>query len=141
MACVAAIGGVLWYVKRKTSRGKVSGTELGIHVIARQGLSPKATVCIVQIGHRHVVLGITDQSVNYICDLGEETPAAGAPAQHSNPAVLNPQVLEQARRMQQQTPQYTAPIDEPAYGHDPDAELPDLSLGGYMRSIFSRRVK
>jgi len=42
-----------------------------IEVIANHHLGPKRSLAVVKIGHRHLVLGVTPDSINLITDLGK----------------------------------------------------------------------
>ncbi len=69
MVCVAAIGALLWFVRRRTSRAQLGDTAVDVRVLSRQALSPKAQLSIVQIGNRVILLGITDTHVSMLGDL------------------------------------------------------------------------
>ncbi|WP_051427340.1 flagellar biosynthetic protein FliO [Arthrobacter sp. H20] len=59
--------GLLWYLHRKISRFNRTGNKADpVTVVTRQGISPKASVVMIEADGRRFLLGVTDQSVNVL---------------------------------------------------------------------------
>lgn len=64
---LAVVLGVLWYLQKKLSKrgiGKAAGKA--ITLIGRQAVGPKASVAVVEIEGRRLVLGVTEHSVTVL---------------------------------------------------------------------------
>ena len=110
MVCVAAIGALLWYVRRRTSRAQLGETQIEVRVLSRQALSPKSQLSIVQIGSRVLLLGITDSQVTYLGDLQHGSDArAEVLNQNSASHIPASAIADAAQRFAQTTQQTAAP--------------------------------
>jgi len=58
---------------RVTGRGSMGDT---IKIMGRTFLSPKQSLCLVKIGKKYTVLGVSDQNVTKITELSDEEAAA-----------------------------------------------------------------
>lgn len=59
--------GLLWYLHRKVSRYNRTGNKTDpVTVVTRQGISPKASVVMIEAEGKRFLLGVTDQSVNVL---------------------------------------------------------------------------
>lgn len=59
--------GLLWYLHRKVSRYNRTGNKADpVTVVTRQGISPKASVVMIEADGKRFLLGVTDQSVNVL---------------------------------------------------------------------------
>lgn len=64
---LAVVLGLLWVMQRKLTRtGRAGRRAELVTVVARQGISPKASVVIVDAEGKRFLLGITEQSVNVL---------------------------------------------------------------------------
>ena len=64
---LAVVFGLLWYLHHKISRfNRTSNKADPVTVVTRQGLSPKASVVMIEAEGRRFLLGVTDQSVNVL---------------------------------------------------------------------------
>lgn len=63
VVALAAVLGLIWFLGRRVAARGLSSKEQKIEVIARQGLSAKASVVVVEFDERRYVLGVTDHSV------------------------------------------------------------------------------
>ncbi|MCT1606270.1 flagellar biosynthetic protein FliO [Nesterenkonia massiliensis] len=63
VVALAAVLGLIWFLGRRVAARGISSKEQKIEVIARQGLSAKASVVVVEFDERRYVLGVTDHSV------------------------------------------------------------------------------
>jgi flagellar protein FliO/FliZ len=64
---LAVVLGVLWYLQKKLSKrgvGKAAGKA--VTLIGRQAVGPKASVAVVEIDGRRLVLGVTEHSVTVL---------------------------------------------------------------------------
>ena len=64
---LAVVLGVLWYLQKKLSKrgiGRAAGKA--VTLIGRQALGPKASVAVVEIEGRRLVLGVTEHSVTVL---------------------------------------------------------------------------
>lgn len=72
---LAVVLGLLWYMHRRISRASSRGGKVSlVNVVARHGISPKASVVIVEAEGQRFLLGVTEQSVNVLH--ASEAPAA-----------------------------------------------------------------
>lgn len=59
--------GLLWYLHRKISRFNRTGNKADpVTIVTRQGISPKASVVMIEADGKRFLLGVTDQSVNVL---------------------------------------------------------------------------
>jgi flagellar protein FliO/FliZ len=98
-------------VARFARKAGVRGGGTGLRVVERAGLSREASVAVVEVGGRGLVVGVTAQGVTLLTELTAEevaaaTAAAAAPAQDSRHAriVVRPET----------PPWGTAPAGKPA---------------------------
>ena len=65
---LAVVLGVLWYLQKKLSKRGVGKTAAGkaVTLIGRQAVGPKASVAVVEIEGRRLVLGVTEHSVTVL---------------------------------------------------------------------------
>lgn len=64
---LAVVLGLLWYMQRRLTRSARSkGTADLVNVVSRQGLSPKASVVVVDTEGKRFLLGVTEQSVSVL---------------------------------------------------------------------------
>lgn len=64
---LTAVLGLLWYLHRKVSRYNRTGNKADpVTVVTRQGISPKASVVMIEADGKRFLLGVTDQSVNVL---------------------------------------------------------------------------
>ena len=125
---------MLWWLKKKTSRGQVGMQDVRVRVVARQTLSPKASVSIVEIGDTTMVLGVTDHSVTHLGTVNSAREGSVPAPSHTPPTpTFGP------------PPTYppTAPASMPlartVQPPDSRGELPtDLSVQSYIKSLFKR---
>lgn len=64
---LAVVLGVLWYLQKKLSKrgmGRTAGKA--VTLIGRQAVGPKASVAVVEIDGRRLVLGVTEHSVTVL---------------------------------------------------------------------------
>ncbi len=133
MACVAVIGALLWFVKRRNSRAQVDGVEMEVRVLTRQPMGPKAHLCVVQVGHRTLLLGITESQVTHLGDLH--------PDNSTQPLHIT-RIAENARPVGMQSAAQPLSIEHekivPAFGptSSPHIAPSDLSMSAYVRSLF-----
>lgn len=64
---LAVVLGVLWYIQKKLSKRGVGRTAgKAVTLIGRQAVGPKASVAVVEIDGRRLVLGVTEHSVTVL---------------------------------------------------------------------------
>ncbi|GAA1109581.1 flagellar biosynthetic protein FliO [Arthrobacter flavus] len=64
---LAVVLGLLWYLHRKISRFNRTGNKADpVTIVTRQGISPKASVVMIEADGKRFLLGVTDQSVNVL---------------------------------------------------------------------------
>lgn len=66
---IALYFGLRWY-RKKMGGVSITGSNK-IRVLARNHLGPKQSIMIVRVENRKLVLGVTEQAINLISDLGE----------------------------------------------------------------------
>lgn len=64
------VGLVTWMAKRWVPGARAGETDL-LRVVARASLSPKHNVALVRVGHRFVLVGISGDRVNGLCEINE----------------------------------------------------------------------
>lgn len=64
------VGLVTWTAKRWVPGARTSETDL-LGVVARASLSPKHNVALVRVGHRFVLVGISGDKVNGLCEISD----------------------------------------------------------------------
>lgn len=72
-ALVVVVGGLL--LVRRLAGGRAGALQRQLRVVGRVGLSRAAQVAVVQVGDLHYLVGATEQSVNLLAELDEETVA------------------------------------------------------------------
>lgn len=60
---LAAVLGLLWWLQRRLSRGPRAARENPVTVVTRQSLTPKASVVVIEVDGRRLVLGVTEHSI------------------------------------------------------------------------------
>ena len=64
---LAAVLGLLWFIQRKVAKtGRVTRQAKHVTVVARQGISGKASVAVVDVEGVRYVLGVTEQAVTVL---------------------------------------------------------------------------
>lgn len=71
---LGSVVGLIWLVSRGMNRGRGSRVAGLTEVVARQQLSRAASVVVVRVGERNLVLGVTEQQVSLLTET--ELPAA-----------------------------------------------------------------
>ncbi len=76
---LGSVVGLIWLVSRGMNRGRGSRVAGLTEVVARQQLSRAASVVVVRVGERNLVLGVTEQQVSLLTetDLPAPDPADG----------------------------------------------------------------
>jgi len=120
---------VLWYVKRKTSKGKIGKDVVGIEVIARQALNPKAQIFIVNVSDKTIMLGVTEQSVTNLGELTTQKASVsqGVPLQKGSEG-------NEQHKVQHNT------IPLPINNHELPYPLKpaDLTFSNFVKTIFKK---
>ncbi len=65
---LAAVLGVIWYLHRRVSRRQLRTKKRAnpVVVVGKQGIAAKASVVVVDVDGRRLVLGVTEHSVNVL---------------------------------------------------------------------------
>ncbi|NEN05195.1 flagellar biosynthetic protein FliO [Diaminobutyricibacter tongyongensis] len=76
---LAAVLGVIWYLHRRVSRRQLGTKKKSnpVTVVGKQGIAAKASVVVVDVDGRRLVLGVTEHSVN-VLHSAEPAPVAEA---------------------------------------------------------------
>ena len=76
---LAAVLGVIWYLHRRVSRRQLRTKKKTnpVTVVGKQGIAAKASVVVVDVDGRRLVLGVTEHSVN-VLHSAEPAPVAEA---------------------------------------------------------------
>ncbi len=76
---LAAVLGVIWFLHRRVSRRQLRTKKKAnpVVVVGKQGIAAKASVVVVDVDGRRLVLGVTEHSVN-VLHSSEPTPVADA---------------------------------------------------------------
>lgn len=74
---LAAVLGVIWFLHRRVSRRQLRTKKKAnpVTVVGKQGIAAKASVVVVDVDGRRLVLGVTEHSVN-VLHSAEQTPVA-----------------------------------------------------------------
>ncbi len=88
IASLAAVLLLLFVVARFARRGRPRGDGPDLTVVSRCSLGSKASVAVVHLGDRALVVGVTDQSVTLLSEssLAELVPSAAASESESRTA-------------------------------------------------------
>ena len=88
IASLAAVLLLLFVVARFARRGRPRGNGPDLTVVSRCSLGSKASVAVVHLGDRALVVGVTDQSVTLLSEssLAELVPSAAASESESRTA-------------------------------------------------------
>ncbi len=78
---LAVLGASLWWVRKMRAQNQLQ-SQYRMKVLARMPLGPRQSLLVVGVGERKLLLGMTDQTVNLLSDLGpweesEDTPNEG----------------------------------------------------------------
>ncbi len=76
---LAAVLGVIWFLHRRVSRRQLRTKKKAnpVVVVGKQGIAAKASVVVVDVDGRRLVLGVTEHSVN-VLHSAEQAPVADA---------------------------------------------------------------
>ena len=74
---LAAVLGVIWYLHRRVTRRQLRTKKKAnpVTVVGKQGIAAKASVVVVDVDGRRLVLGVTEHSVN-VLHSAEQLPVA-----------------------------------------------------------------
>lgn len=76
---LAVVLGLLWVVQRRLTRdARVGRTVNPVTIVGRQGIGQKASVVVVDIEGKRLILGVTEQSVNVLHTDDAPVEASGA---------------------------------------------------------------
>ncbi|MGB2987064.1 MAG: flagellar biosynthetic protein FliO [Phycisphaerae bacterium] len=64
------IGGLVWVVRRWVPAARGGDSHL-LRVVGRASLSPKHSVALVQLGRRFVMVGVSGERVNTLCEVND----------------------------------------------------------------------
>jgi flagellar protein FliO/FliZ len=118
---------------RFARKAGVRGGGAGLRVVERTGLSREASVAVVEVGGRGLVVGITSQGVSLLTELtADELAAAASPAGLTGGDVLEDPLdgTEQSRRI-------LVRPEAPPWGTRPDGTLPTRSRQTAIRGTGS----
>lgn len=80
---VLLLWGGIWAMRRMRP-GAVIASARDCTVLRSVALGPRERLVVVQVGSRHLVVGIGSASVSLLCELDEPLPAAAADAGFGN---------------------------------------------------------
>ena len=117
---------------RFARKAGVRGGGAGLRVVERTGLSREASVAVVEVGGRGLVVGVTAQGVSLLteltaAELAAATSAAGAPMSASEGL---PEGAQTPRRI-------VVPSESPPWGTPPDGNRPFRSRPAAIRGTGS----
>ena len=98
---LAVVLGLLWFVARTSSRRFGGGSRSVVRVLARQPLARNASLAVVEVGERLLVVGVSENGVSLLTEMdAEELAAAPQPPAESakslSGSVLSGQTWRQA---------------------------------------------
>lgn len=64
------VGGATWVVRRWLPTAR-AGESAVLRVVARTSLSPKHNLALVRLGHRFLLVGVSGDRVNTLCDVND----------------------------------------------------------------------
>lgn len=76
---VLVLWGGIWAMRRMRP-GSVVGNSRDCSVVRSLALGPRERLLVVQVGARHLVIGVGSASVSLLCELDEPLPAAAGDA-------------------------------------------------------------
>lgn len=69
---LAAVLGLMWFLARLASRRLDGPSASLVRLVGRQTVGRSASVAVVAVGHRMLVVGVTENSVRLLTELDEE---------------------------------------------------------------------
>ncbi|MFP4526927.1 MAG: FliO/MopB family protein [Candidatus Kapaibacterium sp.] len=73
LIAVAALGGLLFIVKKISRRSASARDNVGLEVVSRLNLQQKSQLFVVKAAGRTLLIGATDRSINTLADLTDES--------------------------------------------------------------------
>ncbi len=115
---LALVGVATWAVRRWLPSAKIRDNDL-LRVVSRTSLSPKQSLALVHLGRRFVVLGISSDNVNVLCEVTDPDEVADLvqrteKARNERPHGFDSALLDEAAR-------FDEPIEPVTKGQQPHA--------------------
>lgn len=91
---LAVVLGLLWFIARTSSRRFGGSARSMVRVVARQSLARSASLAVVEVGDRVLVVGVSENGVSLLTEMDPselpETPVDEAAGPRAAGAVLDP---------------------------------------------------
>lgn len=81
---LAVVLGLLWFIARTSSRRFGGSARSMVRVVARQPLARTASLAVVEVGDRVLVVGVSENGVSLLTEMDPSE----LPAEESSPAAL-----------------------------------------------------
>lgn len=133
VAVVAMFGAILFALKKYLKRRTAASGDIDIKVVSKVALHQKSFLCVVKVGMRTLLVGVSDNNVSLISDVSDEFYEPDSipqnPSQADLESIARSAILK--KRIKQQPPQRnqtTIPV------HADDS----TSFGAYLKTAFKR---
>lgn len=133
VAVVAMFGAILFVLKKYLKRRTAASGDVDMKVISKVALHQKSFLCVVKVGMRTLLVGVSDNNVSLISDISDEfyepdeipqNPTQADLESIARSAILKKRINQQpAQRVAKAT---TAPLDD------------STSFGAYLKTAFKR---
>lgn len=120
-AAVAILGGLLYLLKRFAAKNNLNKNVPGIKVLSKVPLQSKASLFVIKVGDKTLLVGVSDRSISTLADLSEETDSKSTAREELKK--IKPSDL---RKMQSSRPAPTGTDRNP------------LSFKSFLKSSFKR---
>lgn len=104
---LGSVVGLIWLVSRGMNRGRAGRVAGLTEVVARQPLSRAASVVVVRVGERNLVLGVTEQQVSLLTETELPAEVAAPDAVRVSEVVELPEVAPVPDAVPRQRPRRT----------------------------------
>lgn len=85
---LAVVLGLLWFVARTSSRRFGGPARSVVRVVARQSLARAASLAVVEVGERVLVVGVSENGVNLLTELDPSELSVAAAEPEVAPAAI-----------------------------------------------------
>lgn len=75
---LAAVLGLIWWLGRRTNRSGARGAQ-ALKIVRRQSVGHRASIALVKVGDRGLLVGITDQQITMLTEVDNDVLALADP--------------------------------------------------------------
>ena len=135
VAVVAMFGAILFVLKKYLKRRTAASGDVDMKVISKVALHQKSFLCVVKVGMRTLLVGVSDNNVSLISDVSDEfyepENIPQNPTQADLESIARSAILK--KKINQQPAQRVAAASAAAADDS-------TSFGAYLRTAFKRSI-